>query len=84
MRKVYKYNLANGDTELDLPLNAEILTAGPDPKGDLCIWCLVNPDAPTEKKTFVIKGTGQDIENNLWYIRTFKKGMFVWHVFEKV
>ena len=84
MRTIFKYTLDPGETTLDLPAKAEILTAGKDNRGKACIWCLVNPDSPTEKKTFVIRGTGQVIENNLWYIKSFKDNPFIWHVFEKL
>lgn len=82
MRTIYKYGINLGVTELDLPANAEVIHAGLDPREQMSIWCLVTPEAPTEKKKFVIKGTGHEIESNLYYIKTFNVDPFVWHLFE--
>lgn len=85
MRTIHKYSInINEETILSLPANVEILSAGLDGRGHPSMWALLNPNDPTEKKTFVVKGTGSTIENNLWYVKTFKQTPFIWHLFEKL
>lgn len=84
MRAVYKYPLEKSQTEIEMPENAEIVTAGRDPGNQFCIWAIVNTEAPLEKKKFVVLGTGQEIPNNAWYLKSFRESVFVWHVFELV
>ena len=42
---------------IDLPKGAQILTVQVQ-RGEPCIWALVDPDAPKEKRHFVLLGTG--------------------------
>jgi hypothetical protein len=83
--KVYKYELPMGDyAELELPINAEILTAQLQ-HNSLFIWAKVEPDAPTTRRKLRIAGTGHELaEDNLRYISTFFPygGNLVFHVFE--
>jgi hypothetical protein len=92
MKKIWKYSLPMEKAfDLDLPKGAIILKAecqytGPRPQDGLvpCLWALLDPDAPTEKREFMIIGTGWEIENpyNLIHIDTFQQGPLVWHLFE--
>ena len=84
MRTVYKYQLDLGTTELELPANAEIITVGKEPRGKYSLWAIVDSTAPLVKKEFIILGTGHEIPNNAWYIKSFRDISFVWHVFELV
>ena len=85
MRTIHKYSISmGGETVLSIPENAEILGAGPDGHGSPSIWILLNPEAPTVTKTFVIRGTGHVVENNLWFVKTFKQTPYIWHLFEKL
>jgi hypothetical protein len=84
MRTVYKYKLDLGTTTVELPENAEILTVGKEPRGNYSLWAIVDTTAPLVKKEFIILGTGHEIPNNAWYIKSFRDGAFVWHVFELV
>lgn len=87
VKRVFKYGLNFTDQQdLELPLNAEVLTAQIQ-NGQLFIWALVkesNMGFP-EKRTFRVAGTGHPIEGNVKYIATFQYGAgFVFHVFEVV
>lgn len=60
MRAIYKYKLTVQDTvDLCIPEGAKILTLQMQ-QGCPCIWAEVNPQAPTEERTFAIRGTGLD------------------------
>lgn len=85
MRTIHKYSISmRRETVLSIPENAEILSAGLDGHNSPSIWILLNPEAPTVKKTFVVRGTGHTVENNLWFVKTFKQQPYIWHLFEKL
>lgn len=86
MRKVFKYNLGVGEQQLVLPTGADILAFNNQHDRPV-LWALVDPDAPTEARTFRITGTGHVIEEKpreLSYIGTaqFNDGALVLHLFE--
>ena len=95
---IWKYDIpATEEIALDMPENAVILTAQfqPDMNGieTAYIWAMVNPDAPKERRTFRLLGTGWPVEDKVadflldWrYVSTvITRGWpsFVWHLFEK-
>lgn len=88
MRTIFKYALGSGPIELSE--GAEVVHFDRDGDGVLSIWCLVDTEKPVEKKTFVVLGTGHAVENNLWYLKSYKdttsvEGVtFFWHLFEKL
>lgn len=64
------------------------LYVGFDPKGKLCVWGIVDPDAAEEqKKDYLIElvGTGHDFSEEFYhaaeFIGTVNDGPFMWHVF---
>ena len=70
-----------------MPKDADILTVQvQDDK--ICIWARVNPTASLEKRTFIVFGTGSDIEEHdnmfLCYLGTVQKQFYVWHVYENM
>lgn len=85
--EIWKYILAaNSNMIVEMPKEAEILTAQ-EQFGEICIWALVNPILPKEKREFVVYGTGHKIiyeRKELDYIGTIQlyKGSLVLHVFE--
>lgn len=89
MLTVYKYPLSlDDDVTLALPEGAQVLTIQMQ-NGDPVLWALVNPDAPTEQRSFHITGTGHSIEEprSQWrYVATFQMlgGALVFHVFEQI
>lgn len=92
MTTVYKYSLNFADVQdTYLPKGAQILTAESQQDADptFCIWALVDPQQPTEKRVILLAGTGHPIpypSHNLRYINTFtKRNRSLWfHAFEVV
>ncbi len=86
--KVYKYPITPPSNyfTLDLPKGAQILTA--DVQGGIvCLWALVDPEAPTQTRKFRWAGTGHEISEapeNLRHVSTFfmQGELLVFHIFE--
>ena len=87
MLAVYKYPIIlDNKIEINMPEGAKILTCQSQ-FGKPQLWALVNPDFPTEKRTFRMAGTGHpisDSEESLQYIGTFQmeNGALIFHLFE--
>lgn len=86
-RTIWKYPLGITDTQnLMLPEGAEILSA--QMQGEtLCLWALVNPDAPKQRREIEVLGTGNPApEAARRYIATVQShtSALVWHIFEKL
>lgn len=89
MRKtVWKFELSvNGNQELELREGYEILALQTQ-NGVPCLWILINPEAPKEKETFEIYGTGHPINYDMGidreYVGTWQEqgGSYVWHLFK--
>lgn len=89
MKKVWKYELKTPD-EIEMPKGAKILDIalqGSALQGPaLFLWALVNPEAETETRNFIIVGTNHPVQahKNLSYIGTahLKNHGLVLHVFE--
>jgi hypothetical protein len=92
MRKVWKYGVQWPADAFDLamPEGAEVLTVQVQENGDsrlaaVCLWALVDPDAPQTVRRFRVVGTGHPVEGGaLAYAGTFQlaSGALVFHVFE--
>lgn len=87
MRKVYKYDIPMEDEfELELPEGADPVRVAR--QGDVArLWCLVDPDAPSEIRRFRHAGTGHEIDydpEELEHIGTYflYRRSLVFHVFE--
>ena len=85
MRRVFKYELLMCDhINIILPKGAEILKVGVQSDQPF-MWTLIDPDAPDEKRSFRIVGTGHSIDEiNLKFIDTFQLsgGDLIFHIFE--
>lgn len=85
-RTIYKYPLELEHLQgVTMPKDATILTVQVQ-RGVLCLWALVNPEAPPQLREIEIFGTGLPIQE--WtrsYIGTvqMQEGMLAWHVFER-
>jgi hypothetical protein len=85
MRTIYKYYIDISDeVTINLPIGAEIIKFDKDSIGNFCIWCIVDDTQELQAKKFAIRGTGNPIESNLWYIGTAVSNPFVWHLFEVI
>lgn len=81
MKKVFKYSLLTSENVLDMPEGAQVLSAHVQGT-TVCIWALVDPGKPTERRTFRVYGTGHEMDDGITFIGTVMAGPFVWHVFE--
>lgn len=96
MRQVWKFPLFTGrETRVDveMPKGAQIVRFGVQYVGPLddaprqghpTVWAIVNPEQPTETRTFQVFGTGHDLPRGACHIGTYDADPFVWHVFELV
>lgn len=83
---IWKYPLEITDRQnVMMPEGAQILTA--HMQGEtLCLWALVNSQAPKQRRDIEIIGTGNPAqEANRKYIATTQMsgGALIWHVFER-
>lgn len=86
METVHKFELQAGDTIVDMPVGAEVLSA--HFQGDkFMLWALVDTEKPTEQRHFVTAGTGHKITwdaDQLDFIGTgfYLEMGLVFHAFE--
>ncbi len=91
--KIFKYpiDVMDGQT-VKMPKDALPLKAALDPRGKLCIWAMVEPDAELEERIVAVIGTGKNLpsilfeivpseEKQFWHLDTVVCGDEVWHVF---
>ena len=88
MLRIWKYEIAaQNEITIEMPQQAEILCVQTQ-KEIPNIWALVDPDLPSEVRTFTVVKTGHLIENKgpMRYIGSFQlvNGNFVGHLFERV
>jgi len=84
MKRIYKYSVGIVSRQaIIMPKNAAILSIQFQ-DGSLCMWALVNPEAPNESRTFAVIGTGHDFPHDVdWtYLATVQDGSYIWHIFE--
>jgi len=64
----------------------KVVHFGPDPRGDLSVWAIVDQEdgEEMEKRTFVVHGTGHPILPASRHRASCVHGAFVWHLFERV
>ena len=80
--KIFKYHLALGESVIDLPETAKILSVQVQADA-ICLWAIVSPEKETEARRFIVVGTGHELpEGRLQYLATVQQGPFVWHAFE--
>lgn len=83
---IWKFQLNEEQLQqLEVPSGAQILTANFQ-DDNLCIWALVNDEAPREPRYIRLIGTGQvvDMFETKIYINTVFKNGFVFHIFEVI
>ena len=87
MKSIWKYPLEIADSQIILmPEGAHLLCVQAQ-REQLCLWAIVDSNAPREKRMFRIHGTGHELPDdigNYIYIGTVQQegGHLVWHVFE--
>lgn len=81
---IFKYSLDVGDTTLDMPQNAEVLSVQIQ-YGSITLWAYVVEGLVTEKRKFSVFGTGHHLPDDVEtenFVGTVQESSFVWHVFE--
>ena len=83
MKQVWKFTIHPDDGVTEMPIGAEPLSVAFQGE-DLVMWALVDIDAPTCGRHFIVRGTGHNIRlDNLVFIGTAFTGALVFHhVFE--
>lgn len=87
MKTIWKNQLQFAPVQaVGLPVGAEIINVA-DQHGQLCIWSIVNTDAPLKARTIEIIGTGDRINEGPLiqrrFLGTVLTGQYVWHIFER-
>lgn len=81
---IYKYELGLGDSEIDMPAGAQILTVHQQ-NNVVTLWALVDPSKEPVKRSFLVVGTGKffTCEPHYVFIGTVFvfNGTIVFHVF---
>lgn len=84
---IYEFPLGHGrgKVELEMPVGALVLDVAHQ-RGAICLWAMVDPDAPLQNRSFAVIGTGYVIPDekyvSLCHVKTVHAKPFVWHVFE--
>ena len=85
IKQVWKFEVSPA-TRIQIPEDAQVLSAKFQ-NGRICIWVLVDPDAPIVKREFEVYGTGHPIQDadDLRFIDTVlvDNGQLIYHVFER-
>ena len=81
MKTIWKFPVMSD--VIEMPEGAEILSVQTQ-HDQPCLWALVDPDAPMERRTFNVVGTGIPFEGDGQFLGTFQLlgGGFIGHVFE--
>lgn len=83
MKTIWKFQLPVGDdTTVTMPQGSVVLDVKAACTGLLELWAIVHPDAPTEERTFNVRGTGHPLGEVGEYLATATVGQFVWHIFD--
>lgn len=69
--------------KITAPEGARPLRVGLDPMGQACVWCEVNPDAPSSLLILFLVGTGSLIPSAAEsYVGSYNDGSYVWHIYD--
>lgn len=83
-KTIWKYELGIADAiSMSMPKGTRILTVQ-NQGGRITMWAEVFPSADTERRTFMVRGTGHLLQcNETIYIGTVQMDFgLVWHVYE--
>ena len=85
MKTIWKFPLTYRNRfSLSMPVGAEVISAGLDPQGALCIWAIVDPDASKESREVRIIGTGGQVPSSELlgnFVGTVCADPYMWHIF---
>jgi hypothetical protein len=82
-KRIFKFHLFSHDEPIKMQQGAEILHVA-EQHGYVCIWALVEPEAPIVKRKIEVAGTDQLVSDGGKYIGTIitSGGALVWHFFD--
>ena len=82
-KTIWKFTLAPG-FGVPMPIGAEVLHAAGQ-GADVCVWALVDPTAPEERRYFDVYGTGHPMpaEPGRYVGTVHLPGPLVFHVFDR-
>jgi hypothetical protein len=73
---------------VELPRRHAVIAVDKDPKGDLCLWAIVDSDPDAEKTTIelLVLPTGEDVFDDgkykqITHLNTVVMDIYVWHIF---
>ena len=69
---IYKYELKGRDTEIEMPIDAEIVHFGEDGAGNMCVWAMLN-EKKTEMRRFKVVFTGEQFDEPIFGCKSFVK-----------
>jgi len=80
---VFKYQVEALPTAqtLNVPIGTKFIHLALDPSGALCVWAIVEEDAPLMDVVVFIVGTGNKIPENTVHVASCIDQFWVWHLF---
>lgn len=78
---IYKYPINVDETTIEMPQGSKVLCLQLQ-NLVVHIWVLLDPDQPTEKRVFKVRGTGHIVGETEIYVGTWQSGPLVWHLFD--
>lgn len=87
MKQIWKYEIEPGENTLNIPGWRGFISAGIDPKDNLCVWALIDDQEEEDEVNLWVVGTGWDIgdlyetDDAVTFIGSVKDGCYMWHVF---
>lgn len=91
METIYRYELPEAYNQVQMPAHAQVLNVGisNDPvEGEvISLWARINTDEGLTTRTFLIFGTGANMDNLKTYHSNYigtvqRKNQFAFHIFE--
>lgn len=81
---IWKFTLGGIENTFMVPENGVVRYVGKDPEtGNPAVWVQVDSSAVSEKRVFMIVGTGHQVESTDEFLGTVVCEPSVWHVFER-
>ena len=81
---IWKFEAQTTDIlRIKMPEGAKVIRVGTQKSFHICLWVLVDPEAPKVSRMFYVVGTGHPIPKLYLtlYLGTVFDGPYVWHVF---
>lgn len=84
LRTVFKYALHAQVVEIELPTDGIVRLVAVDPATQQpTLWVEHDLSGATERRTFLVVGTGMGVEPDTVHIGSVINEPFVWHIYER-